>query len=472
MSLVCLVFPWSPTAQASLSVTIILTGYILQQRFAPFVTLSAIAGKLGVGADSAAEQLSRISSVMADLKARRRTTAVNAAAAAVDSHSSSSSVARRRTIGSLGRGSIISGGSSNGVQRGTDVDVVGSPVIVWHRGTGSDDNGGISVLEGATSMDSKAPVVADSDRAETAAVTTSDAAAQLQPTAHSGTVAVTHAALAATAGRLLCLRSLAQVVKAGVYMGLVDYNHLETSFLLASMAVLVSGMVFASDGMSPSLLAYVLLAASTIIIIVTSTTAFVGLLVFEVYRSFKFAALNDAVRAVEADRVVTSLTKSHKRRSGSGSASGVRGGKRLSTASSSAATLMHGDLQSDSDASIVARLGGGHGARRRSSLLQALPAAFTARLRRRFTQHEDSEGEGGSTGSSGGLADAAAAAVAEMGRELGGSSVSDATLAAVDSRGTAADESDLRTRSITTSSSYEGVPVAVPDRANRVRALR
>jgi hypothetical protein len=61
----------------------------------------------------------------------------------------------------------------------------------------------------------------------------------------------------------------------------------ESAFLLSSMAVLMLGMVFASHGLHPGSVGYVLMNIVAAVIIVGSTGTFVVLLVFEVYRSVK-----------------------------------------------------------------------------------------------------------------------------------------------------------------------------------------
>jgi hypothetical protein len=115
-------------------------------------------------------------------------------------------------------------------------------------------------------------------------------------------VSVSKASLVQTAVRVLTVR--------------VDYNHLvrrvkhafgfchalvrcllsragcvpvpqESAFLLASVAILMLGMVFASDGFTPGTVGYLLLNIVAAVIIVGSTGVFLLLLVFEVFRSVK-----------------------------------------------------------------------------------------------------------------------------------------------------------------------------------------
>lgn len=61
----------------------------------------------------------------------------------------------------------------------------------------------------------------------------------------------------------------------------------ESAFLLASVAVLVLGMVFASKGFAPGSVGYIVLIVVTAALIVCSAGAFIVLLVFEVFRSIK-----------------------------------------------------------------------------------------------------------------------------------------------------------------------------------------
>ncbi len=79
----------------------------------------------------------------------------------------------------------------------------------------------------------------------------------------------------------------------------MDYNHLESAFLVSGIVILILGMVFSSDGFTPGSFGYDTLAAITSIIILTSSASFGLLLTFEVYRSLKMTSLDLYAREVE-----------------------------------------------------------------------------------------------------------------------------------------------------------------------------
>jgi hypothetical protein len=64
----------------------------------------------------------------------------------------------------------------------------------------------------------------------------------------------------------------------------------ESTFLVASILVLVMGMVFASQSFQHDSTAYVLLNVITAVVILGSTGSFAVLLAFEVYRSIRVCA--------------------------------------------------------------------------------------------------------------------------------------------------------------------------------------
>ena len=95
-----------------------------------------------------------------------------------------------------------------------------------------------------------------------------------------------------------------------VYTSVVNYNHLEALFLVAAVMIMMTGMVFSSNGLSPGSTLYNAVAAAAAVIIVSSVSIFACLMSFEVYRSLKFAKLNDIARRVEVDRMEQSLAAS------------------------------------------------------------------------------------------------------------------------------------------------------------------
>lgn len=94
----------------------------------------------------------------------------------------------------------------------------------------------------------------------------------------------------------------------------VDYNHLESAFLLSSSMVLVLGMVFASQGFPQGSMSYNALVVLTAALVVGSAGAFIVLLVFEVFRSVKFAAIHNLARLAEEDAVEAALLERFSRR--------------------------------------------------------------------------------------------------------------------------------------------------------------
>jgi hypothetical protein len=64
-------------------------------------------------------------------------------------------------------------------------------------------------------------------------------------------------------------------------MGSVNYNHLEALFLIASVAIMMLGMVFSSGGLAEDSLLYALLGAFTATIVVVSLLCFLVLMTFE-----------------------------------------------------------------------------------------------------------------------------------------------------------------------------------------------
>ena len=89
-----------------------------------------------------------------------------------------------------------------------------------------------------------------------------------------------------------------RLYRTALYTGVIDYNHLESAFLIAASMILMLGMVFTSNGFTPGSVGYLFLTSVTFLFIVGSTTVFATLLSFEVYRSFKFSKMNDMARQV------------------------------------------------------------------------------------------------------------------------------------------------------------------------------
>jgi hypothetical protein len=99
------------------------------------------------------------------------------------------------------------------------------------------------------------------------------------------------------------------LVFVGVVMQRVmeDYNHLESTYLISGMLVLLAGLVFNGGGFRVGSVPYHLLTAAVAGIVVFATVAFVVLLAVELYKSFRDAALHAAMRTAEAASIETTL---------------------------------------------------------------------------------------------------------------------------------------------------------------------
>ena len=82
---------------------------------------------------------------------------------------------------------------------------------------------------------------------------------------------------------------------------LPNYNTLESTFLVASMLILLAGMVFISNGFGVGSIGYNVLTWCVASVIGGATVTFVGLVVVEVYRSIRHSKQHVADRAREAD---------------------------------------------------------------------------------------------------------------------------------------------------------------------------
>ncbi len=100
---------------------------------------------------------------------------------------------------------------------------------------------------------------------------------------------------------------------ASVLVGLVmqrvmeDYNHLESTFLISGMLVLLAGLVFNGGGFRVGSAPHHLLTAAVASIVIGATVTFVVLIAVELYKSFRDADLHAALRAAEAASVESAL---------------------------------------------------------------------------------------------------------------------------------------------------------------------
>ncbi len=78
---------------------------------------------------------------------------------------------------------------------------------------------------------------------------------------------------------------------------------LENCFLVSATLILMVGMVFSADGFTRGSSAYTLLTVFVVIVLVGATASFSVLLLFEIYRSVKFAAVYTLAWQVEEEAV-------------------------------------------------------------------------------------------------------------------------------------------------------------------------
>jgi hypothetical protein len=81
----------------------------------------------------------------------------------------------------------------------------------------------------------------------------------------------------------------------------MDYNTLESAFIICSVVILMSGLVFSSGAFTPGTFGYYVLEVLVCLIVGGSSVSFSSLVAMEVYRSFKNSHLHDASRRAEID---------------------------------------------------------------------------------------------------------------------------------------------------------------------------
>jgi hypothetical protein len=357
-------------AQASLSVAVLFVSYLLQQRCSPYITLSALSSNLGltsanlnlrVGLDSdqhlqlevgipvpvgglaGAPRAARASLLALPGGA---TTTASAIASCTDSESESIRNRRRRST-MVKRNSE----SSNQCQRSSPSHTHGHFQVGLHAVNDSE----VQVHQAGTSC---------------ATASSSGPPGNLNCLISTSTTRSTATATATGTGSSSTLNApgsgwrhvLAAFMRAAVYTGKIDYNHLETTFLVIAITILLIGMVFFSRGFVPGSIGYMLLTAIAASIISLSTSAFVILLAFEVYRSLKVSTLDSYARQLEADKlevVMRQRSKSTVRRRSSVTVLQLMEGNEHLGLSSSIRGLTTADSTS------------GYASRRRSSLMNS-----------------------------------------------------------------------------------------------------
>lgn len=94
-----------------------------------------------------------------------------------------------------------------------------------------------------------------------------------------------------------------------------DYNTLESAFLIGSLFILLSGMVFESAAVPRGTTSYTVLSVTVVGVIIFAIVAFLGVLCFELYRSIKFA--NILAKAREHEMSLSPAAKDGRGRSAS-----------------------------------------------------------------------------------------------------------------------------------------------------------
>ena len=320
--------PW--LLQASLSVTILFVSYIVQQRVQPYVNLNAIAMGLGITADNIGDRLaqlgassgggtasesptsSRPSSLLIPSEHRpsrlglpdtdsgrtSRNSRVHAMTASASSRSPAPWVEPDQLAGD---GSVAECGplqvvaptptvAATSVRVAQDQHELRGQAVV---GTPTSSPGGPSTHECGIAT---SEATADSVR-EVWGRRTDGAGAGVPSSNRRRSTMVVAAGKYTRRMTVLAQRRVRTVV----YTGVVNYNHLESSFLISAVLIMMLGMVFSSNGIAAGSALYALLAGVTATIIVVAIASFAVLMVFEVFRSLKFIALNDVARKVEVE---------------------------------------------------------------------------------------------------------------------------------------------------------------------------
>ena len=241
--------------QAGLSVGIMCTAYIVHQRFTPYITFTAISESLGITKANLDQRLQQLSSSSTLARARGtsvETESVSHVRRRVKSHDLKSKKSESGRRMSLVASLLATGKRQSGA--------VAVPVVVsrWERGNSSPDS-----------------ITSDS----------SDSVGRSSP----------RGALFDVVNPIHILGSL---LRTALYTGVVNYNHLESAFLIAANVILMLGMVFTSNGFAVGSAGYTALTVVTFMFIIGCCVVFGALLSFEVYRSFKFSILNDIARQV------------------------------------------------------------------------------------------------------------------------------------------------------------------------------
>ena len=286
--------------QASLSVAVLFASYLAHQRVSPYVTLSTAAGTLGLTAGNMETKLAEVSS----------------------------SASAGKLAPSVRRSTPSSSGSSSKSAR--------------RHASRSAPESTSSVASATTGM----PDSEDSPESLCLNPQASNSKFSGYPGANFKRV-------------LIVAQRVQGVFKRLLFAGFINYNILESSFLIVSISILLLGMVFASGGFAVGSFPYECLGAVTAIIIVVSTSSFVCLLAFEVYRSVKLASFERIARAAEIEQLEKAFHAENVYRRQSRQprrSSGSLGGTALAVPNRRASLLLRLGIKSQDSSSLLQRV--------------------------------------------------------------------------------------------------------------------
>ena len=118
--------------------------------------------------------------------------------------------------------------------------------------------------------------------------------------------------VSASGGSLDKARALASLALQSSAIRVIDYNRLESTFVMTAMFVLLSGMVFNSTAFANGSPPYILMTVIVCGIIICTVLAFVGLITFEVYRAIRYSGLHAVARTIESATIELRLLNAGK----------------------------------------------------------------------------------------------------------------------------------------------------------------
>ena len=107
-------------------------------------------------------------------------------------------------------------------------------------------------------------------------------------------------------------RSLAAIALQSSAVRVINYNSLESTFVMTAMFVLLSGMVFNSTAFTNGSPPYIVMTVIVCGIIICTVIAFAGLITFEVYRAIRYSGLHAVARTIESATIELRLLNASK----------------------------------------------------------------------------------------------------------------------------------------------------------------